>query len=102
MFIFFADVKQALKNLQPHELHKSLDKAANTCIGEWVREQAWFKKGQEAYRRLEELQRQRQDLLTLRDEEKANMIKPPDYVIDVLFATYILLGESQTELDVSK
>ncbi|XP_025113812.1 uncharacterized protein LOC112575895 [Pomacea canaliculata] len=93
------DVKQALKNLQANELHKSLDKAANSCISEWVREQAWFQKGQEAYRRLERLQRQRQDLQSLKDEERANMIKPPDYVIDVLFATYILLGESEKELD---
>lgn len=74
---------------------------ARSWVGEAVKEQVWFKKAQEVCKQLDKLQESKRIIQSLTDEDLASVFKPPDHVVQVISATFVLLGERQAELKVS-
>lgn len=97
----FAEVQKAYEILKLQELQACLDKVAKTCVGNSVKEEGWFQNAQQVSRDVQELEQTKLKAQRLRDDDIVSLCRPPDQIISLLFATFILLGERQEGLDVS-
>lgn len=94
-----AEVEKAVKRKKLEELNACINKIKHTCVGEAAQQQAWFKEAEKVLSKLEVGQQAMTQ--SLRTKDDVNVRKPPDHVVDVIVAAFILLGESGDELDVS-
>lgn len=74
---------------------------SKTCVGETLRKKVWFQNALQTQRDLESFEDSKQKMQPETDDDMANVYKPPDQVVDIIVATFVLLGESKTELNVS-
>lgn len=96
-----AEMEKTLYNQKLEEMEECLNKIAKTCVGKEARQKFWFKHTQQLYWNLEEFLNKHKEGQLLTDDE-VNVFKSSEDTINVLFAVFILLGENQSELSVSK
>lgn len=85
-------MEKSVKGNKLEELRECIKKIENTCVWEVVQEQAWFKEVQKDIKRR---------TLSVRDQDEADVRRPPGHVMDVIVAAFILIGEKEENLDVS-
>lgn len=73
-----------------------------TCVGETLREKVWFQNALQTQRDIEAFEDSKQKMQPETDDDLASVYKPPEKVVDIIIATFVLIGESKTELNVSK
>ncbi|XP_025111814.1 uncharacterized protein LOC112574770 isoform X2 [Pomacea canaliculata] len=84
------EMEKAVKGNKLEELRECIKKIENTCVGAVVQEQAWFKEVQKDIKRR---------TLSVREQDEANVRRPPGHVMDVIVAAFILIGEKEENLD---
>lgn len=97
---FFSEINKILKEVKLQDLRESLDKMSKTCVGETLQKETWFQNALQIQRDVEAFEDSKQKMQLETDDDLANVYKPPDKVVDVIVATFIVLGESKTELNV--
>lgn len=99
--LLFPEIHKVLKKVKLQDLRKCLNKMSKTCVGETLRKKVWFQNALQTQRDLESFEDSKQKMQPETDDDMANVYKPPDQVVDIIVATFVLLGESKTELNVS-
>ncbi|XP_025111821.1 hillarin-like [Pomacea canaliculata] len=97
MYLCQKEVEKAVKGNKLEELNACMNKIKHTCVGEAAQQKAWFKEAEKVLSKLEVGQQAMTQ--SLRTKDDVNVRKPPDHVMDVIVAAFILLGESEDELD---
>ncbi|XP_025111845.1 uncharacterized protein LOC112574783 [Pomacea canaliculata] len=85
------EMEKAVKSNNLEELRACFKKIDNTCVSKMAQDQAWFEACQEEMKKMVQSLRKKKDEVTEG--------RPPDHVCDVIVAAFILIGESEEELD---
>lgn len=81
------------------ELRECVKKIENTCVGDMVQQQPWFRKGKELLWKRELGEKAMIEAMRSNDEVDGD--RPSDHVINVIVAAFIMVGVSEEEVDVS-
>lgn len=94
-----AEMEGAVQRKNWEELRECVKKIENTCVGDMVQQQPWFRKGKELLWKRELGEKAMIEAMRSNDEVDGD--RPSDHVINVIVAAFIMVGVSEEEVDVS-
>lgn len=94
-----AEMEGAVQRKNWEELRECIKKIENTCVGDMVQQQPWFRKGKELLWKRELGEKAMIEAMRSNDEVDGD--RPSDHVINVIVAAFIMVGVSEEEVDVS-
>ncbi|XP_025111847.1 uncharacterized protein LOC112574785 [Pomacea canaliculata] len=91
------EMEGAVQRKNWEELRECIKKIENTCVGDMVQQQAWFRKGKELLWKRELGEKAMIEAMRSNDEVDGD--RPSDHVINVIVAAFIMVGVSEEEVD---